>query len=183
RIRIETVGPVIGKELRKKALSAILGSLAIIMAYLAFRFEFRYSMGAILALLHDAVVCLALVILCGREVTIPVLAALLTIVGYSVNDTIVIFDRVRENVRKSGKELFVSKVNRSLNESLSRTLLTSLTTLFVVAALFFLGGPVINDFAFTMMIGIILGTYSTMYIAVPCVVDWPWRKRLKSHSK
>ncbi len=183
RIRIETVGPVIGKELRKKALFAILGSLAIILAYLAFRFEFRYSIAAIIALFHDATVCLALVILCGREITIPVLAALLTIVGYSVNDTIVIFDRVRENVRKGGKELLVPKINRSINESLSRTLLTSLTTLFVVAALFFYGGPVINDFAFTMMVGIILGTYSTMYIAVPCVVDWPWRKQLKAHSK
>jgi len=179
RIRVETVGPVIGQELRRKALYAILGSLAMILIYVAIRFEFRYSVGAIVALFHDAIICLAAVVLTGRELSVPVLAALLTIVGYSVNDTIVIFDRVRENVRRGLKLKFDEVVNRSINESMSRTLITSFTTLLVVGTLYVFGGPVINDFAFTMILGVLVGTYSTIYVACPVVVDWAWKKKLK----
>ena len=118
RIRVETVGPVIGQELRKKALTAMLGSLVMILIYLSIRFEFRYSVGAIAALFHDAILCLAIVILSGRELSVPVLAALLTIVGYSVNDTIVIFDRVRENVRRGLKRSFEEIINQSINVTL-----------------------------------------------------------------
>jgi len=176
-LRVETVGPVIGKELRRKALYAILGSLAMILIYITIRFEMRYSVAAILALFHDALICLALVVLTGRELSVPVLAALLTIVGYSVNDTIVVFDRIRENVRRGLKLSFEEIVNQSVNESLSRTILTSVTTLFVVGALFVFGGPVINDFAFTMIAGVLVGTYSSVYVACPVVVDWFWTKK------
>ncbi|MBF0253750.1 MAG: protein translocase subunit SecD [Candidatus Omnitrophica bacterium] len=179
RLSIEEVGPVIGAALRKKAFYAIMGSLLIILIYLAFRFELRYSVGTIAALFHDAVICLALVILTGREITIPVLAAILTTVGYSANDTIVIFDRVRENVRRGLRIPFSGIVDQSINESLSRTLLTSVTTLLVVVALYFLGGPVINDFAFVMIVGVVAGTYSTVYVSCPVVTAWPARKRLR----
>lgn len=182
RIRVETVGPIIGKELREKALFAVLGSLVIILGYLSFRFRFYYSLGAIVALLHDAIICLSFTVWHARELSIPVLAAILTIVGYSVNDTIVIFDRVRENVRKGSKESFVEIVNRSINESLSRTLLTSITTLLVVIALYVFGGPVINDFAFIMIIGVIAGTYSTIYIACPVAIFFQRRRKLGSSS-
>lgn len=182
RIRVESVGPIVGKELRRKALLAVLGSLAIILGYLSFRFRFYYSIGAIIAVFHDAIICLAFTIWSGRELSVAALAAVLTIVGYSVNDTIVIFDRVRENVRKGTKESFVDVMNRSYNESLSRTILTSFTTLIVVVALYLFGGPVINDFAYIMIVGIIAGTYSTIYIACPVAIFFQKRRKLGSSS-
>ncbi len=175
-VRIETVGPVVGRDLRKKSLWAAIFSLLSILVYLAFRFELRYSLAAIIALFHDALVCLGAVILTGREISIPVLAAVLTIVGYSVNDTIVTFDRVRENIRKPSKKTYGEIVNNSINETLSRTILTSLTVLLVVVCLYVFGGPVINDFAFTMLVGLISGTYSTVFVACPMVVDWPSKR-------
>jgi SecD/SecF fusion protein len=175
--RIESVGPVIGRELRRKSLLAALFSLLSILVYLAFRFEFRYSIAAVLALIHDALVCLGAMVLTGRELSIPVLAALLTVVGYSVNDTIVNFDRIRENTKKGGKDPYDAIVNRSINETLSRTLLTSFTTLMVVVSLYFFGGTVINDFAFIMIVGVLSGTYSSLYVACPVVIAWPWRTK------
>jgi SecD/SecF fusion protein len=176
--RVEKVGPIVGQELRRKSVLAVVFSLLTILIYLAIRFEFRYSIAAIAALFHDAVICIGALVFTGRELSIPVLAAILTIVGYSVNDTIVTFDRIRENSRRKGKTTFKDTVNKSINETLSRTLLTSLTTFFVVLSLYLFGGPVINDFAFTMMVGVIAGTYSTMFIACPIVVDWPWSKKI-----
>jgi SecD/SecF fusion protein len=175
--RIETVGPVVGRELRRKSLWAVVLSLVSMLAYLAFRFQFRYSLATILVVFHDALVCLGAVILAGREFSIPVLAAILTILGYSVNDTIVTFDRVRENLKKPGKATYEAIVNTSINETLSRTILTSFTVFVVVVALYLFGGPVINDFAFTMLVGLVSGTYSTIFVACPMVVDWPSARR------
>ncbi|MGH7198218.1 MAG: protein translocase subunit SecD [Candidatus Omnitrophota bacterium] len=178
-LRIESVGPLIGQELRGKALWALILSLAAICIYVAVRFDFKLSMGAILALFHDGLVCIGAVALAGRELSIPVLAAVMTILGYSINDTIVIFDRIREHRRLGLRETFEELVNNSVNQTLSRTILTSLTVFMVVVCLYFFGGEVINDFAFTMMVGLISGTYSTVYIAAPVLVDWPGTKKSK----
>ncbi|MBI4353515.1 MAG: protein translocase subunit SecD [Candidatus Omnitrophica bacterium] len=171
-LRVETVGPIVGRELKQKALWAFLGSLFAIWAYVVWRFDFRFAFGAILSLLHDGLVTVGFVALTGRELSITVLAAVLTILGYSINDTIVIFDRIRERRRGGMRETFEETINTSVNQTLSRTILTSLTVLMVVAALYFYGGEVINDFAFTMLVGLISGTYSTVYIAAPVLVDW-----------
>lgn len=179
RIRLEAVGPVAGKELRNKAIWAALLSLLVMLIYVAARFELSYSTGAILALFHDAIIALAFVVWSGREISITVLAAVLTIVGFSVNDTIVIFDRVRENSRRGLKMTWPELINHSLNETLSRTILTSFTVFLVVASLFFFGGPVINDFAFTMLVGVIAGTYSTICIACPIVAAWPRKNKIR----
>jgi SecD/SecF fusion protein len=176
-LRIESVGPLIGQELRGKAFWALLLSLGAICIYVAARFDFKLSIGAILALFHDGLVCLGAVALTGRELSIPVLAAILTILGYSINDTIVIFDRIREHRRSGLRETFEELVNNSVNQTLSRTILTSLTVFIVVVCLYLFGGEVINDFAFTMMVGLISGTYSTVYIAAPVLVDWPGTKK------
>lgn len=173
RIRLETVGPLVGKELTEKAVWAVILSLIVMLVYVAVRFEFSFSTGAILALFHDAIIALAVVVWSGREISISVLAAVLTIVGFSINDTIVIFDRVRENFRRGLKMTPPDLINHSLNETLSRTILTSFTVFTVVGALYWFGGPVINDFAFTMLVGVISGVYSTIYIACPVVAYWP----------
>ncbi|MBI2094645.1 MAG: protein translocase subunit SecD [Candidatus Omnitrophica bacterium] len=172
-LRIESVGPVVGKELKTKALWAFVLSLGAIWIYVVYRFDFRYAFGAILSLFHDGLVAVGFVALTGREMSITVLAAVLTILGYSINDTIVIFDRIRERRRSGVRETFEEAVNNSVNLTMSRTILTSFTVLLVVAALYGFGGEVINDFAFTMLVGLVSGTYSTVYIAAPVLVDWP----------
>jgi SecD/SecF fusion protein len=179
RVRLETVGPIVGQELKEKAFLAIILSLIGILIYVAARFELSYSTGAIVALFHDAIISLAFVVWTGREISISVLAAVLTIVGFSVNDTIVIFDRVRENNRRGLKLSLKELINLSINETLSRTILTSFTVFIVVGALYWFGGPVINDFAFTMLVGVVVGTYSTIYVACPLVAYWPWKKHIK----
>ena len=176
-LRIENVGPIVGKELKTKAIWAFILSLAAIWIYVVYRFDFRYAFGAILSLLHDGLVAIGFVALTGREMSVTVLAAVLTILGYSINDTIVIFDRIRERRRAGLKESFEEAVNNSVNLMMSRTILTSSTVLMVVLALYFFGGEVINDFAFTMLVGLISGTYSTVYIAAPVLVDWPGSKK------
>ena len=176
-LRIESVGPVIGHELRTKAIWALILSLLGIWIYVVWRFDFKYAFGASLALLHDGLVALGFVALTGRELSIPVLAAVLTILGFSVNDTIVIFDRIRERRRLGSKETFEQTVNNSINLTMSRTILTTLTVFMVILSLFFKGGEVINDFAFTMLVGVISGTYSTIYIAAPVLIDWPGSKK------
>jgi len=176
-LRLESIGPVVGKELKIKALWALLLSLLGIWAYVVYRFDFRFAAGAILALIHDGLVTLGLVSLTGREYSVTVFAAVLTILGFSINDTIVIFDRIRERRRLGVKESFEQNINTSVNQTLSRTILTSMTVLFVVIALYLFGGEVINDFAFTMLAGVIAGTYSTVYIAAPVLVDWPGQKK------
>ncbi len=170
--RQELVGPKVGQELRAKATLAIIYALIGILIYISLRFEFKFAVGAVAALVHDVLITLGVFSLAGKEVTLPVIAALLTIVGYSLNDTIVIYDRIREDRRKLYGKSFVDIVNTSLNESLSRTIVTSLTTLAVVFCLYLFGGEVIRDFAFALMIGVIVGTYSSLYVASPLVVEW-----------
>ena len=165
-----SVGPKIGAELSGKALMAIISALGLILFYISIRFEFRFALGAIAALTHDVFVTLGLFSLLGYEISLPIIAAFLTIVGYSLNDTIVIFDRIRENIKALKRENYVKIINQSINESLSRTIVTSLTTFFVVLILWLFGGEVIHNFALAMIIGVIVGTYSSIYIASPIVI-------------
>jgi len=170
--RSEVVGPAVGGELRKDAVIAFVLALIGIILYVGWRFEFNFGFAAVVALFHDLLICLGAIALTGREVSMPVIASLLAIIGYSVNDSIVIFDRIREDIKLYRKMPFPDLVNVSLNQTLSRTLLTSVTTLFVILSLFIFGGEIINDFAFVLMIGVISGTYSTLFIASPLVVLW-----------
>jgi len=175
-MRVETVGPAVGEDLRRAAIKAMIFAMIGICLYISFRFEFRFAITAIIALIHDVLVALGMIALTGREVSLPVIAALLTIVGYSINDTIVLFDRIREDrkfMRKAGQEEII---NTSINQTLSRTALTSMTTLFVVLALFIFGGKVINDFAFVLLVGVLAGTYSSIFVASPLLIDWPSKK-------
>ena len=171
--RVEVVGPKVGKDLKEKALWAVGLSFLAILIYVAFRFhEFAYGLGGIAALFHDIVITYGVISIFNIEYSLTLLAVILTIIGFSINDTIVIFDRVRENIKKMRKENLETIFNVSINETLGRTILTSGTVMMVVIILFFFGGPVIHDFAFTLMIGLISGTYSTIYIAGPVVLLW-----------
>ncbi len=178
-LRLESVGPVVGKELKVKAIWAVALALIGIWVYIVWRFDFKFAFGAILSLFHDALITVGFVAISGREFSVPVLAAILTIIGFSINDTIVIFDRIRERRRSGARETFAETVNTSINQTLPRTILTTLTVFMVILALYFKGGEVINDFAFTMLVGVISGTYSTIYIAAPVLVDWPGSKKNK----
>jgi preprotein translocase SecF subunit len=169
-LSIENVGPKVGAELSGKAIMAIISALALILIYISIRFEFKFALGAIAALAHDILITLGIFSLLGLEISLPIIAAFLTIVGYSLNDTIVIFDRIRENVKINRKESYTKVVNQSINNSLSRTIITSLTTFLVVLILWLIGGEVIHNFAFAMIIGVFVGTYSSIYIASPIVV-------------
>jgi len=163
--RIESIGPRVGRELRSRGLGAMLLSWLLILIYIWFRFDLRYAPGAVAALVHDVVITAGVFVMLGLEFNLQVLAALLVVIGYSLNDTIVIYDRIRENLEERGKTHLEDVVNQSINQTLSRTLLTSLTTLIVVMALLFLGGPVLRDFALALLIGVSVGTYSTIYVA------------------
>ena len=169
-LSIDKVGPKIGAELSGDAIMAIISSLALILIYISIRFEFKYALGAIAALTHDVFITLGIFSILGYEVSLAVIAAFLTIVGYSLNDTIVIFDRVRENVKSGKNSALSSVINDSINQSLSRTIITSLTTFMVVLILFLVGGEVIHTFAFAMIIGVIVGTYSSIFVASPVVI-------------
>ncbi len=171
-LRVEKVGPSVGKDLTGRAIRALVFVLLGICIYISLRFEFRFAIAAIVALFHDVLISAGALSLSGREFSVPVIAALLTVVGYSINDTIVVFDRIREDTRILRKAKYQQIINTSINQTLSRTLLTSLTTLLVVSALFFLGGAVINDFAFVLLVGVIVGTYSSIFVASPILVDW-----------
>ena len=170
--RVEMVGPKVGEELKKKGIYAVLLAVLGILIYVSFRFEFRYALGAVVALTHDATITLGAFSLMDIEVTLPIVAAILTVIGYSINDTIVVFDRIRENMRKARKTPEDEVMNKSINETLSRTIITSGLTLMAVLALLFLGGGVIHDFAFALTIGIVVGTYSSIYVASPVVLAW-----------
>ncbi|MGA1843591.1 MAG: protein translocase subunit SecF [bacterium] len=165
--RVEMVGPKVGKDLREKGIWAIIFATLGVLIYTWWRFEFVYALGAIIALIHDVLVTVGAFSLTNREFTLPVIAALLTIIGYSLNDTIVVFDRVRDNLKLMRNRSLKDILNTSINQTLGRTVLTSLTTFFVVFCLYVLGGEVINDFAFALIIGVIVGTYSSVYIASP----------------
>tara|TARA_B100000212_G_scaffold128945_1_gene96700 strand:+ start:303 stop:1226 length:924 start_codon:yes stop_codon:yes gene_type:complete len=166
----EKVGPKVGSELSSDAFFAILSALGLILIYISIRFEFKFAIGAIAALTHDVLITLGVFSLLDYEISLAVIAAFLTIVGYSLNDTIVIFDRVRENMKSLKGSDFTSVINKSINESLSRTIVTSVTTFAVVLILFLFGGEVIHNFSFAMIIGVFVGTYSSIFIASPAVI-------------
>jgi preprotein translocase subunit SecF len=172
--RVEFVGPQVGKELQLQAVYAVLFGLVGILIYLAVRFDLKGGVAAVAAVFHDVIVCVGALSLSGREFSLPVLAALLTIIGFSVNDTIVAYDRLRENRGRGSQrgKSFADQMNDAINQTLSRTILTSLTVFFSTAILLFLGGKVLEDFAFVLFIGVITGTYSTIYVASALVVEW-----------
>jgi len=175
----DSVGPKIGAELRTKTITSILIALVGMLIYITWRFEFKFAVGAIVALFHDVIITLGVFSILQLEISLPIIAAFLTIVGYSLNDTIVIFDRIRENLKVLRRETYESIVNTSLNQSLTRTIITSLTTLIVVLILYFFGGSVIHNFAFALIIGVIIGTYSSIFVASPIVIDWELRSQEK----
>jgi len=166
------VGPTVGKKLQKDALWAVFVSLIGILFYVAWRFEFRFGVAAVAATFHDVLVVMGFLFIINKEMTLLIITALLTIAGYSLTDTVVVFDRIRENMRKSTKEGFVPMVNRSVNEVLRRTIVTSFTTLLVLVALITMGGEVIHDFALTLLAGVLVGTYSSVFIASPLLLLW-----------
>ncbi len=169
-LSIDKVGPKIGSELSNKAVLAIISALGLILFYISIRFEFNFALSAIAALAHDVFVTLGIFSIMGYEISLPIIAAFLTIVGYSLNDTIVIFDRIRENIKSMKRLTYTQVVDHSINDSLSRTIITSVTTFIVVLILWLFGGEVINLFAFAMMVGVIVGTYSSIFVACPLVV-------------
>ncbi len=175
--REEEVGPKIGAELQRKALWFILGGILVMLGYISFRFDFRFAVGAVVALIHDVVVTIGVFSLLNKEITIPIIAAILTVVGYSVNDSIIISDRIRENLKTMRGEVFENIVNTGLNQVLSRTIITSLTTILVLLSVLIFGGKVISDFAFALLIGVIVGTYSSIFIVAAIVVEWGRKKK------
>ena len=175
-VNVEIVGPKVGSELRRQAVIVTLYALAGMLVYIAFRFEWVYGAAAVLAVFHDVLITLGLFSIFHFEISLTVIAALLTLVGYSMNDTIVIFDRIRENARLMRRESFADIVNRSINQTLSRTILTSGLTFLTVLVLFLMGGQVLRAFSFALVVGILVGTYSSFGIAAPLVVGWnKWR--------
>ncbi len=168
--RLETVGPRVGEQLRNSGIFSIIVALLLILIYIAFRFDVRYAPGAVLALAHDVTISVGIFTVTQMEISLPIIAALLTIVGYSLNDTIVVFDRIRENLIEVGDDDVPGTVNRSINETLSRTIITSLTTLLAVFAIYIFGGGLIKDFAFSLIVGIFVGTYSSVFIASPVML-------------
>jgi preprotein translocase subunit SecF len=169
-LRIEAVGPKVGEDLWRRAALAVLAATVMMGIYIAVRFDLRFGIGAAVAVLHDVLITLAAISLAGMEFDLSTVAALLTVVGYSVNDTVVISDRIRENLRKMRRESLATVMNVSINETLSRTIITGGTAIVATAVLFWLGGPVIHSFAFTMLVGFIVGTYSSIFVASPMVL-------------
>lgn len=180
--RIEVVGPAVSSELRMTGLIAVLASIAAIVAYVWFRFEWQFSVGVVLGLFHDVLVTAGIFSLFQLEFDLSIVAALLTILGYSVNDSVVVADRIRENLRKYKKMQLTELLNLSINETLSRTILTGVTTIAVLVALFFLGGEVIQNFTFAMLFGVLIGTYSSIFISAP-VIDYLGIRRDWSDAK
>ena len=175
--RVESVGPKIGRELQQDALVAIGLALMMILIYIAFRFDAYYALGSVAAIIHDVLITLGVFSLLSYEINLSIIAAFLTIVGYSLNDTIVVFDRIRENIPKYMKKTLKEIVNLSLNETLSRTVITSLTTMMVVVILFIWGGEVIKLFAFALIVGVFVGTYSSIFVASPVILYFEKRSK------
>jgi len=169
---VEVVGPRIGSDLRQQAINVVLIALAAMLVYIAFRFEWIYGVAAVIAVFHDTIITIGLFSLFNKEIDLTVIAALLTLVGYSMNDTIVTFDRIRENLRLHVRGSFTEIVNRSINQTLSRTVLTSGLTFLTAISLYLFGGPVLNGFSFALVVGIIIGTYSSIFIASPILIFW-----------
>ncbi len=178
--RSEMVGPAIGKDLRNLAYLLIFISLLAILLYISLRFQFKFAVASIVALVHDVSITLGTFSVLHKEINIPIVAAVLTIIGYSLNDTIVVFDRIRENLKFIKQDSIETIINRSIKTTLSRTVITSITTLLTVLALYFLGGTVIHDFAFAFLIGVVIGTYSSIFVASPVVYEW-WIASEKRH--
>ncbi len=176
---VEKVGPKIGSELRTAGFFSIMIALFFILIYIGWRFEFIFAAGAIVAVFHDIIITLGVFSVLNLEISLAIVAAFLTIVGYSLNDTIVVFDRVRENLKVLRRETYEGVVNASINQSLTRTIVTSLTTLVVVVILYFFGGEVIHNFAFALIVGVLIGTYSSIFVASPIIVEWQKRVEQK----
>ena len=170
--RVEVVGAKVGKDLTQKGILAVVFSWIAMLAYIAWRFEFRFAVGGILALVHDTIITIGVFSLLNKEFSLVIVAALLTIIGYSINDTIVIYDRIRENRKKNVRQDLGQLINASINQTLSRTILTVLTVVLVLAAILLFGGAVMFDFAFAILVGIVVGTYSSIFIASPFVLAW-----------
>jgi len=168
--RVDMVGAKVGSELREKGLMSLLLAIAGILIYVSFRFEWRFAIASVLALVHDVSIAMGAVVLFGIEVNLDTLAALLTILGYSLNDTIIVFDRIREGIKGSKESLLDKIINESVTQTLSRTTLTSLTTFFVVLTLFLFGGEIIKGFSFTLLVGVVVGTYSSIFVASPILM-------------
>ena len=179
----EEVGPKIGEELKGKAILAIFWALLGIIIYIWWRFEFAFGVAAVIALFHDVMITVGIFSIAGKEISLPIVAALLTFVGYSLNDTIVVFDRIREDLKIYRKESYGGVINHSINETLSRTIITSLTTFVVVLSLYIFGGTVIHDFAFAILIGVVVGTYSSIFVASPLMVEHFNKRQKKLGSK
>ncbi len=176
--REETVGPKVGNELAQKAVWAILGSLVGILIYVGIRYEFKFALGAVVALFHDVLIVFGILCFAGREMSLTVVAALLTLAGYSTNDTIVVFDRIRERMKTLSKETHERAFDIAVNETLSRTIITSFTVFLSAVALYVFGGEVINDFALATVVGVIFGTYSSIYVASALALEvWNWTDR------
>ncbi|MFQ5431757.1 MAG: protein translocase subunit SecF [Nitrospinota bacterium] len=171
--RVEIVGPKVGKDLSTKAILALAYSLIGILIYVSYRFELRFALAAVAALAHDTIITVGAFSIADKEFTLPVIAALLTVIGYSLNDTIVVFDRIRENLRLKRSLPLFELANLSINQTIGRTIITSGTTLFVVIAIFIFGGSVIHDFSFAMLIGVVVGTYSSIFVASSILIAWP----------
>ncbi len=186
-LAVTQIGPKIGGELRRGAIMSVLVALFLLLIYIGWRFDGKFAVGAVIATFHDVLFVLGILCFLGVEMSLTVLAALLTIVGYSINDTIVVYDRIRENLKIHRRDDLRTVMNLSMNQTLSRTLLTGLSTLVVLVILFFMGGEVIHDFSFTLFIGTVIGTYSSVYVASAIVLDWnTWmegKKRKKTLTR
>jgi len=180
-LRMETVGPIIGEDLKRSSLYALIFAFIGIILYVTLRFEFKFSVVSILALFHDCLIVLGIFSLLRKEISIQVVAAILTIIGYSVNDTIIILDRLRENIKFKTKETFENLINLSINQTLTRTIFTTLTTIFPIVTLYFFGGTILSDFALALLLGMVVGTYSSIFISSPLLIEW--NKIFKVHQK
>lgn len=180
-LRMETVGPIIGEDLKRSSLYALIFAFIGIILYVTLRFEFKFSVVSVLALLHDCLIVLGIFSLLRKEISIQVVAAILTIIGYSVNNTIIILDRLRENIKFKARETFENLINLSINQTLTRTIFTTLTTIFPIVTLYFFGGIILSDFALALLLGMVAGTYSSIFISSPLLIEW--NKIFKVHQK
>ena len=180
---VDAVGPKVGRELRRQAIISALVALVLLMIYISWRFEFKFAVGSIVALLHDVLITVGFFAFFNYEISLQVVAAFLTLIGYSLNDTIVVYDRIRENMNKLRTKSLAEIMNESINQTLSRTVITSVTLFVVVLVLFLFAGQVVRGFAFAMLIGVITGTYSSIFIAAPVVLEWTERTAIKGKKK
>jgi preprotein translocase subunit SecF len=180
-LRMETVGPIMGDALKKSFIYALIFAFIGIIIYVTVRFEFKYSVVSVLALFHDCFIVLGIFSLLKKEITVQIVAVILTIIGYSVNDTIIVLDRLRENIKIKTGETFENLINLSINQTLTRTLFTTLTTIFPIVTLYFFGGAILSDFALALLLGMVVGTYSSICISSPLLVEW--NEIFKVHQK